>query len=396
MTGDERPQSLADKAAAWVPPWQRADAPAPLAPPKTAPPVLAPPEPEPASSNLEPAPPEPEPASSDPEPVPPETTSPGLAPPDQEPAQPETAPPQATPASTVDESRERTDQPPPEPVSASTVDDTELVGTAPAEPEGPEAAHLPHDQVSFRESVPKAPSDDPSFPETDLITVPETGDAPAEAEQPGREAREDTRTPEVTAAAVRAEPLAEPSREMEPGELRGALEAILLVVDEPVSEAVLAEVLGQPAELVARVLGELAAEYSAARRGFELRRAAGGWRLYTRGEYSSYVERFVLDGQQVRLTQAALETLAVVAYKQPVTRSRISAIRGVNCDGVVRTLMSRGLIEECGTEPESGAHLYRTTTLFLEKLALDSVADLPPLAPFLPDDVDELTDAPPR
>jgi segregation and condensation protein B len=100
------------------------------------------------------------------------------------------------------------------------------------------------------------------------------------------------------------------------------------------------------------------------------------------------VERFVLDGQQVRLTQAALETLAVIAYKQPVTRSRISAIRGVNCDGVVRTLLSRGLVEECGSEPDSGAHLYRTTTLFLEKLGLNSVDQLPPLAPFLPDDAE--------
>ncbi|BCB89189.1 hypothetical protein Psuf_065020 [Phytohabitans suffuscus] len=106
-----------------------------------------------------------------------------------------------------------------------------------------------------------------------------------------------------------------------------------------------------------------------------------------------YVERFVLDGQSVRLTQAALETLAVVAYKQPVTRSRISAIRGVNCDGVIRTLTSRGLVEECGTEPESGAFLYRTTTLFLEKLGMNSVNDLPPLAPFLPDDVEEVADA---
>src|ERR671932_1451590 len=101
-----------------------------------------------------------------------------------------------------------------------------------------------------------------------------------------------------------------------------------------------------------------------------------------------------MDGQQARLTQAALETLAVIAYKQPVTRSRISAIRGVNCDGTVRTLISRGLVEECGSEPESGAFLYRTTTLFLEKLGLNSVEELPPLAPFLPDDVDEIADAP--
>ena len=179
----------------------------------------------------------------------------------------------------------------------------------------------------------------------------------------------------------------------EPLELSGPLEAILLVVDEPVSEVLLAQVLEQPTERVVAVLAELAAEYTEQSRGFELRRVAGGWRLYTRGEYASYVERFVLDGQQVRLTQAALETLAVIAYKQPVTRSRISAIRGVNCDGVVRTLVSRSLIEECGSEADSGAFLYRTTTLFLEKLGLDSIEELPPLAPFLPDDVNEIADA---
>ncbi|MGI5521876.1 SMC-Scp complex subunit ScpB [Micromonospora sp. CA-259024] len=184
-----------------------------------------------------------------------------------------------------------------------------------------------------------------------------------------------------------------PAPELSDAELRGALEAILLVVDEPVSELVLAQVLEQPAERVGPMLDEIAAGYTAAGHGFELRRAAGGWRLYTRPEYATYVERFVLDGQSVRLTQAALETLAVVAYKQPVTRSRISAIRGVNCDGVIRTLVTRGLVEECGTEPDSGAFLYRTTTLFLEKLGLNTVDELPPLAPFLPDDVEELADA---
>jgi len=176
-------------------------------------------------------------------------------------------------------------------------------------------------------------------------------------------------------------------------DLGAALEAILLVVDEPVTEAMLADVLDATIPEVTARLESLAAEYTAQGRGFDLRRAAGGWRLYTRGEYAAYVERFVLDGQSVRLTQAALETLAVIAYQQPVTRSRISAIRGVNCDGVVRTLMNRGLVEECGTQPESGAFLYRTTPVFLEKLGLDSVEDLPPLAPFLPDDVNGLADA---
>jgi segregation and condensation protein B len=178
-----------------------------------------------------------------------------------------------------------------------------------------------------------------------------------------------------------------------PAELHGAIEAILLVVDEPVSEIVLAQVLDAPTDRVGDALRELATEYTESRRGFDLRKAAGGWRLYTRADYAGYVERFVLDGQQVRLTQAALETLAVIAYKQPVTRGRISAIRGVNCDGVVRTLLTRGLIEECGSEPDSGAFLYRTTTLFLEKLGLNSVDELPPLAPFLPDDVDEIANA---
>ncbi len=176
-------------------------------------------------------------------------------------------------------------------------------------------------------------------------------------------------------------------------DLRPALEAILLVVDEPATDLVLAQAVDQPTERVTAALEGLAAEYTEQRRGFELRRVAGGWRLYTRADFAPYVERFVLDGQQVRLTQAALETLAVVAYKQPVTRSRISAIRGVNCDGVVRTLLARGLIEECGSEPDSGAYLYRTTTLFLERLGINSPEELPPLAPFLPDDVDALAEA---
>jgi segregation and condensation protein B len=197
---------------------------------------------------------------------------------------------------------------------------------------------------------------------------------------------DDVRVPEPSTPPAAALAL------IDDAELRAAVEAILLVVDEPVSVAVLAGVLEQPTERVAATLAELSDGYTSQGRGFDLRRAAGGWRLYTRPEYAPYVERFILDGQQVRLTQAALETLAVVAYKQPVTRSRISAIRGVNCDGVVRTLVARGLVEECGAEPESGAYLYRTTTLFLEKLGLDSVVDLPPLAPFLPDNVEEIAD----
>ena len=181
--------------------------------------------------------------------------------------------------------------------------------------------------------------------------------------------------------------------EFEPGlsdeQLRGAIEAIMLVVDNPVSAVVLAQVLEEPTVRIEATLRALAEEYARPGRGIDLRRVAGGWRLYTRGAYASYVERFVLDGQQIRLTQAALETLAVVAYKQPVTRSRVAAIRGVNCDGVIKTLVTRGLVEECGTE-EGGAHLYQTTQLFLEKLGINSVEDLPSLAPYLPENLDEI------
>lgn len=176
--------------------------------------------------------------------------------------------------------------------------------------------------------------------------------------------------------------------------LRTALEAILLVVDEPVAEVVLAQVLEHPTEVIAATLEDLARDYDATERGFELRQVGGGWRLYTRAACAEYVERFVRDGQQARLSQAALETLAVVAYRQPVTRSRIAAIRGVNVDAVVRTLSSRGLITEAGSEPATGAVLYQTTPLFLERLGLTSLADLPPLAPFLPDPhaLDEVED----
>jgi segregation and condensation protein B len=168
-------------------------------------------------------------------------------------------------------------------------------------------------------------------------------------------------------------------------ELRAALEAVLLVVDEPVSEIMLAQVVERPRDEVSHTLHDLAREYDEQGRGFELRNVSGGWRYYTRADCAPVVERFVLDGQQARLTQAALETLAVVAYRQPVSRARIAGVRGVNVDGVVRTLVNRGLIEEAGTEQESHALLYRTTPLFLERLGLNSPEDLPALAPFLPD-----------
>ncbi|MEU4094377.1 SMC-Scp complex subunit ScpB [Streptomyces sp. NPDC026673] len=168
-------------------------------------------------------------------------------------------------------------------------------------------------------------------------------------------------------------------------ELRPALEAVLMVVDEPVTEETLSKVLDRPRREVALALHDLAEEYAAQGRGFDLRLVAGGWRFYTRPAYAAAVEKFVLDGQQARLTQAALETLAVVAYRQPVSRSRVSAVRGVNCDGVMRTLLQRGLVEECGTEAETGAILYRTTNYFLERMGLRGLDELPELAPFLPE-----------
>lgn len=167
--------------------------------------------------------------------------------------------------------------------------------------------------------------------------------------------------------------------------LRAALEAVLLVTDQPVASVTLAQVVERPTEEVESTLTDLAGEYEEQGRGFELRNVAGGWRLYTRADCAPYVERFVLDGQQARLTQAALETLSVIAYRQPVTRARVSAVRGVNVDGVVRTLLARGLITEAGQDDETGGILYRTTPLLLERLGLQSLEELPSLAPLLPE-----------
>lgn len=179
-----------------------------------------------------------------------------------------------------------------------------------------------------------------------------------------------------------------------PGGAKSALEAVLMVVDEPITEMALATVLELPVDDIQAALAELEQEYVVAQRGFTLRQVGGGWRMYSRSDYAPVVEKFLVDGQQARLTQASLETLAVIAYRQPVSRSRVSAVRGVNVDGVVRTLLSRGLIEEVGSEDEHGAILYGTTTSFLERLGLGSLDDLPALAPYLPeiDVLDEIAE----
>jgi segregation and condensation protein B len=176
-------------------------------------------------------------------------------------------------------------------------------------------------------------------------------------------------------------------------ELDAALEALLLVVDCPAGEDILASALGQPVTRVIDALHRLRDGYADGGRGIDLRQVAQGWRFHTRDVYAPFVERLLLDGQRARLTRAALETLAVVAYRQPVTRSRVAAVRGVNVDGVMRTLLVRGLIEEIGTDPETHGVLYRTTELFLERLGLSSLAELPPIAPLLPD-IDTIDDVP--
>ena len=188
-----------------------------------------------------------------------------------------------------------------------------------------------------------------------------------------------------TDEALDPDPPAEGEQAVADLALAPALEAILMVVDEPVATVTLAQVLQRPEAEVAAACSRLAGEYAEQGRGFVLREVAGGWRYYSSPTYAAAVERFVLDGQHARLTQAALETLAVVAYRQPVSRARISAVRGVNVDAVMRTLLARGLVEESGTDGETGAHLYRTTTYFLERLGLASVDELPELAPYLPD-----------
>lgn len=189
--------------------------------------------------------------------------------------------------------------------------------------------------------------------------------------------------------------------ELEADELARILEALLLVVDSPVSVEALASATGQPVALIGDVLQTMTDELAARGSGIDLRETGGGWRMYTRAKYAPYVERLLLDGARSKLTRAALETLAVVAYRQPVTRARVSAVRGVNVDAVMRTLVARGLITEFGTDPDSGATTFSTTELFLERLGLSSLHELPDIAPLLPDvdvidDLSETLDSEPR
>jgi segregation and condensation protein B len=165
-----------------------------------------------------------------------------------------------------------------------------------------------------------------------------------------------------------------------------AIEAVLLCAVEPVPSSLLAELIEIPAEQVETLCTELSQDYEEQRRGFQLVRIAGGYRFQTHPELSQFVERFATEGVSARLSSAALETLAVVAYRQPVSRAQVAAIRGVNVDGVVRLLQARGYIEPVGQAPGPGqAVLYGTTSAFLEKLGLDTVGQLPPVSDLLPD-----------
>src|SRR6202790_4478002 len=177
----------------------------------------------------------------------------------------------------------------------------------------------------------------------------------------------------------------EPQTQLDDAELTAVLEALLLVVDTPVPVATLATVTQQTTDRVAAALERMATECADRGSGVDLREAGGGWRMYTRARFAPYVEKLLLDGARSKLTRAALETQAVVAYRETVTRARVSAVRGVMVDAVMRTLLARGLITEAGTDSDTGAVTFSTTELFLERLGLTSLTDLPDIAPLLPD-----------
>ena len=190
-------------------------------------------------------------------------------------------------------------------------------------------------------------------------------------------------------AGVDAAEAAAPPRSQEPADIARRLEAILMIIDEPQSLVSLAAAVGAPVASVRRAIEELVADYdgerAGPRRGFELREVGGGWRFYVREEHDDLVAEFVNGQAPSRLSQAALETLAVIAYKQPVSRSQVASIRAVNVDSVVRTLLARGLITEAFTDPETGAINYRTTDALLGHLGINSLDELPPISPLLDD-----------
>nr|WP_244180194.1 SMC-Scp complex subunit ScpB [Amycolatopsis pretoriensis] len=242
-----------------------------------------------------------------------------------------------------------------EPVTEEGAPEEPLPASAEPEAELSRESSAPAEESAVEESAPALDADDP---ESDLVA---TGDI--------------SLLPDVTSDEA----------------LEAALEALLLVVDSPASEELLADTLEQPKARIVVALRTMAQKFTDRTSGIDLRRVGEGWRFYTRDVHAPFVEKLLLDGQRSKLTRAALESLAVIAYRQPVTRARVAAVRGVNVDGVIRTLLARGLIEEMGTDPETTGTLYVTTELFLERLGLSSLNDLPPIAPLLPE-VDTIDD----
>ncbi|MFD9705759.1 SMC-Scp complex subunit ScpB [Lentzea sp. NPDC059081] len=248
---------------------------------------------------------------------------------------------------------------------------------APAEPDAAEPAAEPAaDAAPAVESEPAPETDPADLADTQVADTQDAATLEAQllAAAP-EEAIEDSGLPDLTDDAT----------------FEAALESVLLVVDSPIAEDQLSSALEQPVKRIKAGLRTLSTRYTESGSGIDLRRAGDGWRFYTRDRFAPFVEKLLLDGQRAKLTRAALETLAVIAYRQPVTRARIAAVRGVNVDGVIRTLVARGLIEETGTDSDTGGILYRTTELFLERLGLSSLGDLPPIAPLLPE-VDAIDD----
>ena len=226
--------------------------------------------------------------------------------------------------------------------------------------------------------APEAPEHEPLAPGS--LTMDETSAGePSGPSGPFEWSRTDASQPEAEEEEERLDV------DALPGGLRAALEAVLMVVDEPVTASALASALERDTDEVETALEAIAADDAEARRGFQLSCISGGWRYYSRHDLAPVIERFLVDGQRSRLSQAALETLAVIAYRQPVSRARVSGVRGVNVDGVVRTLLTRGLIPEVGVDDDHGAVLYGTTPYFLQRLGLRSLDELPPLAPYLPE-----------
>ncbi|MEV0068379.1 MULTISPECIES: SMC-Scp complex subunit ScpB [unclassified Amycolatopsis] len=270
---------------------------------------------------------------------------------------------------------------------------------APAEPEPePEAVEASEVRADTEAEAAEAGEAHPKPESAEPSAQPETeSDAErAEAERPEAESGEGE-PGEAAAGAEQpdseegVEPVSDLPDVTSDEALEAALEALLLVVDSPAGEQMLAETVAQPVARVTVALRTMAQRLTERGSGIDLRRVGEGWRFYTRDTYAPFVEKLLLDGQRSKLTRAALESLAVIAYRQPVTRARVAAVRGVNVDGVIRTLLARGLIEEMGTDPETTGTLYVTTELFLERLGLSSLNDLPPIAPLLPE-VDTIDD----